>query len=192
MQTQEQNGESFHSMLESIMDRNSGKWLKFILAILKNEADAEDAIQEAVKRVLLRNRRLPSEEEARMYLSRAIGNAAFELYNCRKRERFRQLPIQESIVSMGDCSPDKHLEESERCHQKERMLGLIKDGLRKLPPKEREALRLTILESQNLSLRNIGLNNGIPYSTLRHRSKQALRRLRRHLERSLQIKPIDY
>jgi RNA polymerase sigma factor (sigma-70 family) len=185
MHTEERSGENLSSMLESIMNRNSEKWLKFILGILKNEADAEDAIQEAVRRVLSCNRRLPSEEEARMYLSRAIGNAALELYNCRKRERIRQLPIQESLVSLGDCSPYKYIEESERCSQKERMLGLLNDGLMKLPSKEREALRLTILESRGLSIRDIGMNNGIPYSTLRHRSRQALRRLRRFLERSL-------
>jgi RNA polymerase sigma factor (sigma-70 family) len=190
MNTEELSGQNLSSMLESIMHRNSEKWLKFILRILKNEADAEDVIQEAVRRVLSRNRGLPCEEEARMYLGRAIGNAAFELYNCRKRERIRQMPIQESLVSMGDCGPYKYLEEIETSAQKDRMLSLLNDGLMQLPSKEREALRLTILESHGLSIRDIGMSNGIPYSTLRHRSKQALRRLRRFLERSLKNKHI--
>jgi RNA polymerase sigma factor (sigma-70 family) len=190
MNTEEMNSQNLSSMLESLIHRNSEKWLKFILRILKNEADAEDVIQEAVMRVLSRNRGLPSEEEARMYLGRAIGNAAFELYNCRKRERIRQMPIQESLVSVGDCSPYKYLEETERSDQEDRMLGLLNDALMQLPSKEREALRLTILESRGLSIRDVGISNGIPYSTLRHRSKQALRRLRRFLERSLKNKPI--
>jgi RNA polymerase sigma factor (sigma-70 family) len=185
MHTEERSRDNLNSMLESLMNRNSEKWLKFILRILKNEADAEDVIQEAIRRVLAHNLHLPSEEDARMYLGRAIGNAALELYNCKKRERLRQLPIQESLISIGDCGPYKYLEENERSHRKEKMLAMLNDGLLQLPFKEREALRLTILDSRGLSIRDIGMSNGIPYSTLRHRSKIALRKMRRFLERSL-------
>ena len=185
MQTREQSGTELNSILESVIDRNGEKWLRFILRILKNEADAEDVIQEAVRRVLSRKRLLPSEDDARMYLSRAIGNAALELYNCRKRERIRQLPIQEShFLQSGDSSPYKHIEEREISSHRERMLNLLSDGLMRLPAKEQEALRLTILEPRGLSIRDAGMSNGIPYSTLRHRSKQALWRLRKYLEKS--------
>jgi RNA polymerase sigma factor (sigma-70 family) len=186
MQIQEQSGVDINSMLESVIDRNGEKWLRFILRILKNEADAEDVIQEAVRRVLSRKRLLPSEDDARMYLSRAIGNAAFELYNCRKRERIKQTPILEShFLPSRDSSPYKNMEERETSIHRERMLNLLSDGLMQLPVKEQEALRLTILESRGLSIRDAGMSNGIPYSTLRHRSKQALRRLRKYLEKSL-------
>lgn len=175
-------------MLESVIDRNGEKWLRFILGILKNEADAEDVIQEAVRRVLSRKRLLPSEDDARMYLSRAIGNAA-QLYNCRKRERIRQMPIQEShFLQSRDSGPYKYIEERETSNHRERMLNVLNDGLMQLPAKELEALRLTILESRGLSIRDAGMSNGIPYSTLRHRSKQALRRLRKYLEKSLKDK----
>jgi RNA polymerase sigma factor (sigma-70 family) len=191
MQTGEHPGADLNSMLESVIDRNGEKWLRFILRILKNEADAEDVIQEAVRRVLSRKRLLPSEDDTRMYLSRAIGNAALELYNCRKRERIRQMPIQEShFLRSRDSGPYKYMEEREISNQRERMLNLLNDGLMRLPAKEQEALRLTILESRGLSIRDAGMCNGIPYSTLRHRSKQALRRLRRYLEKSLKdLKP---
>jgi RNA polymerase sigma factor (sigma-70 family) len=186
MQTRENPGSDLNSMLESVIDRNSEKWQRFILRILKNEADAEDVIQEAVRRVLSRNRFLPSEDDARMYLSRAIGNAALELYNCRKRERTRQLPIHDYYwLQSMDAGPYKCMEERETCNLKQRMLNLLSDGLMRLPAKEQEALRLTILESQGLSIRDAGMNNGIPYSTLRHRSKQALRRLRSFIKKSL-------
>jgi RNA polymerase sigma factor (sigma-70 family) len=189
MQTEKQPGANFNSILESVIDKNGEKWLRFILRMLKNEADAEDVIQEAVRRVLARNLLLPSEDDARMYLSRAIGNAALELYNCRKRERIRQLPIQEShFLQSRDSGPYKYMEERETFNHRERMLNLLNDGLMRLPAKEQEALRLTILESRGLSIRDAGMSNGIPYSTLRHRSKQALRRLRKYLEKSLKDK----
>ena len=52
--------EDLRSVLGSIINRNNGKWLRFIVGILRNEADAQDVIQEAVRRVLARNVQLPS------------------------------------------------------------------------------------------------------------------------------------
>ncbi len=90
--------ETLRTALGSIIRNNAGKWLRFILAILKNEADAEDVIQEAVRRVLARDLSFGSENQVRMYLGRAIGNAALELYNCGKRERIRRASINEQIL----------------------------------------------------------------------------------------------
>jgi RNA polymerase sigma factor (sigma-70 family) len=186
MQTEKPDGIHLHTALETIIDRNSGRWFRFIVGILKNEADAEDVIQEAVRRVLKRNRSFPSEEQVKMYLGRAIGNTAFELYNSRKRNRMRHTPIQESILLYSSISsPDAGMEEKERSRRKERMLGLLEKGLRQLPSKQEEALRMTMLESQGQSIRDVGLRHRIPYSTLRHRNKQGLRRLRKFLEQNV-------
>ncbi len=181
--------EDWKKFLGPILDHHGPRWRRFIVGVLGNEADAEDVMQEAVRRVLARNLPLASEEHARMYLGRAIGNAAFEFYNNRKRERLRRIPIHESRLIPPDASsPQQRMEEKERSDEWERMLNLVKGGLERLPSKQQEALRLTILESRGLSMRDIGATHGIPYSTLRHRCKQGLRRLRRHLERSLAMK----
>ncbi len=175
-----------HRALESVIQNNSGKWLRFIAGILRNEADAEDVLQEAVRRVLTRNRSFPSEEQVRMYLGRAIGNTALEMYNSRKRERRRMTPIHESILPCDDTSdPGTCMEEKEENHKKNRMLKLLAEGLKQLPEKQEEAIRMTILESDGLSIRNVGMIHSIPYSTLRHRHKKGLERMRRFLERSL-------
>jgi RNA polymerase sigma factor (sigma-70 family) len=189
MHTGESESPDLSAFIGSVIDQNNERWLRFILGILKNEADAEDVIQEAVRRVLVRNCPLTSEEQVRMYLGRAIGNAAFELYNNRKRERLRHIPIHESILlNACACSPDACMEEKEKSDRRDHLLSLLNDGLKRLPAKQHEALRMTILESSGLSIRDIGLTNGIPYSTLRHRNKQGLRRLRRFLERSMEKK----
>ncbi len=154
-----------------------------IAAILRNDADAEDVVHDAVRRVLARDKPFSSEEQVRMYLGRAIGNAAFERYKGKKRERLRQIPVEEQFFMPAQgCSPYENLEEAERSLEKERMLSLVRQGLENLPSKQYEALRLTILESSGSSIRDAGMNNGIPYSTLRHRSKQGLRSLRRFLQ----------
>ncbi len=178
--------EDLRAFLGSVIDRNASKWLRFIVAIIKNEADAEDVLQEAVQRVLVRNRPLSSEEQARMYLARAIANTALEFYNSRKRENLRQIPLREHILLPANAfSPYACIEERERSAERNQLLGLLNEGLLRLPLKQYEALRLTILESRGLSIRDIGISNGIPYSTLRHRNRQGLRQLRKFLEQEM-------
>ena len=172
--------------LESVIENNGGKWYRFIVGILRNEADAEDVLQEAVRRVLSRNRSFPSEDQVRMYLGRAIGNTAFEMYNNRKRDRRRNTPIQESILLYENTSgPDARMEEKEENFRKQRMIQLLDKGLKQLPEKQEEAIRITILESDGLSIRDVGAIYKITYSTLRHRNRKGLERMRRFLERSL-------
>jgi RNA polymerase sigma factor (sigma-70 family) len=168
--------------LGSILDCHGSKWLRFIFTILKNEADAEDVLQEAVQRVLIRNRQLPTPEQLKMYLGRAVGNAALELYHRRKRERRLQIPITEHLLPQANArTPHACMEERERFVNRERMLQMLREGLEHLPQKQHEALRLTILESRGQSIRDAGINSGIPYSTLRHRSNQGIRMLRKFL-----------
>jgi RNA polymerase sigma factor (sigma-70 family) len=174
--------EDMRMALGSILDCHGSKWFRFTAAILKNEADAEDVLQEAIQRVLMRNKQLPTPEQLKMYLGRAIGNAALELYHHRKRERRRQIPVNEHLLPQTNAlTPHAYMEESERSANNELMLQLLQEGLTHLPPKQYEALRLTILESRGLSIRDVGINSGIPYSTLRHRSQQGLHMLRKFL-----------
>jgi RNA polymerase sigma factor (sigma-70 family) len=175
--------ESLRVLVGSVIQNHASRWLRFILTILKNEADAEDVIQEAVRRVLTRDISFHSEEEVRRYLGRAIANAALELYNRRKRERLRQSSINEqTLPSINTSSPFAYMMEVEKSGEKERLLALLDTGLKKLPIKQYEALRLTILESGGLSIRDVGVMNGIAYSTLRYRTKEGLRHLRNFLE----------
>lgn len=160
--------------------------MQITVAILKNREDAEDVLQEAVRRVLVRNRTLPSPDQVRMYLGRAIGNTALELYKNRKRERRTHMPICEHLFLPSNTSrPDAFLDEHEKSRERDQRLHLLHQGLKRLPEKQYEALRLTILDSQGSSIRDAGASNGIPYSTLRHRSKQGLRMLRRYVERGM-------
>ena len=174
--------QNVREILGSILDQNRGRWQRFIAAILKNDAEAEDVVHDAVRRVLVRDKPFRSEEQVRMYLGRTIGNVAFERYKSMKRERFRQIPVDEQVLMPANgISPYDALEQTERSAERERMLLLVSKRLERLPSKQYEALRLTILESSGSSIRDAGMNNGIPYSTLRHRSKQGLSSLRRYL-----------
>jgi RNA polymerase sigma factor (sigma-70 family) len=178
--------QNLRETLGSILHHHGGRWRRLIAAILRSREDAEDVVQEAVRRLLARDLSFISEEQARLYLGRSISNAALELYNSRKRERMKRVPIMEhTFLPAGVPGPYECLEEREQSAEKEQLLCRLQQGLAKIPMKQLEALRLTIMESHGLSIRDAGMNHGIPYSTLRHRSKQGIRSLRRHMGLSL-------
>jgi RNA polymerase sigma factor (sigma-70 family) len=177
------------SVVETLMLCHRGKWLRFVQRMVQNESDAEDVLQEAVLRMLLRDRQFCSAEQARMYLGRIICNTAIELYHSRRRHRRRYRPLEEQLVAGPECAPEQSMGETEAAHIRARMLDLLGQGLASLPVKQYEALRLTIMNPGTVSLRDAGVEHNIPYSTLRHRCVQGLRRLRRYLLREMRNGP---
>jgi len=177
--------------IAALMGRHREMWLKVVLRILGNQDDAEDVLQEAVRRVMMRNLPFPSMDELRMYLGRAISNIAIELYHARKRERLRHRPLFEHVLPpIKEGNPHSFLEYREESDLAAQLLKLVAEGLDRLPAKEYEAVRITLLEPGAVSIREAGTEKGIPYSTLRHRCMQGIRRLRKHINRALRTNPI--
>jgi RNA polymerase sigma factor (sigma-70 family) len=170
--------------LALVLQRHGAKWFRFVLRVLGNEADAEDVLQEAVRRVLLRNRALATEDQVKKYLGRAIANTAIELYYSRKKDRTRYVAFQDNF-GIYSTTPQTVLEEGEICAEREFMMQALNAALNRLPPKQYEAVRMTILEPGITSIRDAGALNGIAYSTLRHRSVQGLLRLRKFVRQAL-------
>jgi len=173
-------------VIGGLLHRHGKKWRGYVFKIVRNHEDAEDVVQEALRRVLSRNRTFRSSSDVRMYLARAIGNTAIEYYHARKRERLRELPLCECTDLQSEVTnPQDRLEEMESFEQQNLVLEFLGEGLNRLPPKQYEALRLTVMDTAPTSIREAGVGNGIPYSTLRHRSVQGLRRLRSYVRRML-------
>ncbi len=174
------------SIVETLTLRHRDKWLRFVLRVVQNHADAEDVLQDAALRMLMRRREFDSAEQARMYMGRIISNVAIELYHARQRSRRQRRPLHEQFFAASDCTgPERSMTEREEWNLNARMLGLLTEGLARLPVKQYEAIRLTVMDSNTVSMRDAGIVNHIPYSTLRHRSVQGLRRLRQFLRRAL-------
>ena len=172
-------------VIESLIFRHGDKWLRFVQRIVQNREDAEDVLQEAVVRMLARDRDFQSADQARMYLSRIICNTAIELYHLRRRNSRQMLPLQEQIFAVripeerpGIWGDPGDLDDAH-------VLDLLKEGLTRLPAKQYEALRMTIMDPAIPSIRDAGTEHDIPYSTLRHRRAQGLRHLKRFLVRAL-------
>jgi len=177
--------------LETLFYRHRKKWLRYLGRFLSSPSDAEDVLHEAVRRVMMRNRSFGSEDQLRMYLGRTIANAAIELYHCRKKERFSHASIDsDSCPATVQANPQEMMELTEESERKERALHWLRKGLSRLPPKQYQALCLTYLDPGHSSIREAGTASGIPYSTLRHRSMQGLRRLRRFLRSAMRHPPM--
>jgi DNA-directed RNA polymerase specialized sigma24 family protein len=115
-----------------------------------------------------------------------MSNTAIELYHARKRERLRVRPLFEHVLpSFRESNPHSSLEHREKLDQAEQLLKLLEEGLDRLPPKQYEAVRITLLDPGSVSIREAGTEKGIPYSTLRHRCVQGIRNLRKYINRAL-------
>lgn len=190
MQADDKNPEEPAQLLASVMERFRNRWFKFVLRIVQNAADAEDALQEGFCRVLACNRFFQSEEEIRLYLARTISNTAIEIYHLRRREQQTHFPVYEyQLPDRCRMTPLGMLDRNEAQRKRVRVLGLLNQALHKLPLKQYEALRMTVMDT-SFSIRDVGEATGIPYSTLRHRRVQGLRRLRRYLCRALRSDPM--
>jgi RNA polymerase sigma factor (sigma-70 family) len=189
--------EDLKTTLAAILHRNSQKWIQMSTAILKNREDAEDALSEAVRRMLKRGRAFSSQEHMRMYMGRVVSNTTFELYKRRKRERrqydnvLKGAIIRSRSESAESFRPDLIMEEEEHYSEHEGRLMILRRGLEKLSPHQYEAIRLTMLCSSGTTLRDAESASGIPRATLRYRCMKGMRALRKYMIRELNRERTD-
>jgi RNA polymerase sigma factor (sigma-70 family) len=177
-------------IIERLVLVHGEKWLRFIQKMVQNREDAEDVLQESVLKMLVRDRCFQSQDQARMYLSRVICNTAIETYHLRRRHRVQYFPLQEQSLSCSNSLDATSIFPEHDEVYRARVLSILHAGLAQLPVKQYEALRLTIMDPAIESIRDAGSENDIPYSTLRHRKLQGLRRLRRFLHKALRSIPL--
>lgn len=177
---------NLYSVVESLMMIHRERWLRFVQRVVQNRQDAEDVLQEAALRMLARARKFQSADQARMYLGRIVSNTAIELYHSRRRNRRKFRPLHEQLhAASTHGEPERLFFEREEVNSIVCMARLLHEGLARLPVKQFEAVRLTVMDPDVVSIRDAGVENNIPYSTLRHRSLKGIRRLRHFLCRAL-------
>jgi RNA polymerase sigma-70 factor (ECF subfamily) len=125
--------------------------------MLKNDADAADAAQQALEKVLTR---CSDYDRTRPGMPWALAIAAWECRTfARKRTRRRELP--------EDRAPELAIGSEEELAQRELMQAAVA-ALGELSPKDREALVATYWEEAT----------NVTGTTLRKRRERALKRLR--------------
>jgi RNA polymerase sigma-70 factor (ECF subfamily) len=131
--------------------------LRLCRSLLKNDADAADAAQQALEKVLTRSSDYDRQRPAMPW---ALAIAAWECRTfARKRARRRELP-EERMPELGTGSEDQ-------LAQRELMQAAV-EALGELSPQDREALVATFWEEAS----------DVTGATLRKRRERALKRLR--------------
>ena len=132
--------------------------LRLCTSMLKNEADAADAAQQAMEKVLTR---CSQYDRTRPALSWALAIAAWECRTLlRKKSRRRELPEEQAPEASGGGSEEALAERQ--------LMGAAVDALGELSAEDRDALVATFWEEAP----------SVSGATLRKRRERALKRLR--------------
>ena len=174
-------------LVAAAVEQNREIWVRLAMRITGNRHDAEDAVQEAVSRVLAGAGNLPDVESAGRYLTRSVNHCAIDRVRARSRLTSFAEPGEPGPRLGGvDADQEERLvldeERSAQAEQVKRMLQRLKD----LPEAQREAVELLVLREPPLKLREASEITGAPISTLHSRLQSALGSLRKMLSENVQ------
>ena len=142
---------------------------RFALWYLKNEADAEDAVQDACVSAFENIRSLRREEKFRVWLFKILSNACKD----RLRSKNRQLLFaSEDIDRITDLADGKNEEMQHKCE--------IEELIAALPEQERSIILLSVVAG--FSSAEIGDILKLKASTVRSKQMRSLQSLRKQLE----------
>jgi RNA polymerase sigma-70 factor (ECF subfamily) len=112
-------------------------------SVLRNAADAEDAVQEAFVRVLRHRETLSEVRDQRVWLIRIVWNVVLD-----RKRRMKTRPETDDVAELSRVLPAGGLSAEERvaaAQHHAHVLGCVEQ----LPAKEREVLMLSAFEELN-------------------------------------------
>jgi RNA polymerase sigma-70 factor (ECF subfamily) len=149
----------------------SGVMYRVAFSILRNAAEAEDAVQDAFLRVVQHRERLNGVKDARTWLIRIVWNLALD-----RKRRVSPEQMDEAVVA---AMVAKELPADERMAEARRLVEVY-GAIDRLPKREREALLLSVIEE--LSTAEIAAVVGRSESSVRALLFRARERLRERLD----------
>jgi RNA polymerase sigma-70 factor, ECF subfamily len=161
--------------ITALVAQYSATLYRVAYSVMRNAAEAEDAVQEAFLRVLRHRDKLDEIQNLRVWLIRITWNVVLD-----KKRRGKTRPENEDIADFARVLPsaDRGADDSLISSQEHaRILTLID----RLPRKEREALLLSAVEE--LSTMQIAAILGTTESSIRSRIFRARRELSTLLEK---------
>jgi len=154
--------------LAALYDAHGAPLYRYLLALLSNVEDAEDALQEVFLGVL-RRAAGDSVADVRAYLFRAARNQALMALRKRRKQDKERAAAAISWIEPESCGPDQRGTAID-----------IDRAVRELAVEQREVILLKV--SEGLTFREIAEVIGVPHATAASRYRLALARLRRLLE----------
>jgi RNA polymerase sigma-70 factor (ECF subfamily) len=162
--------------IAALVDEYAGTLYRVAYSVLRNSADAEDAVQETYLRVLRHRDTLNEIRDPRVWLVRIVWNVVLD-----RKRRSKTRPETDDIADLARLLPASGLSAEERvssAQHHERVLRAVE----KLPAKEQQVLILSAFEE--LSSVEIAHVLGTTESTIRSRLFRARKLLAGLLEPS--------
>lgn len=159
-------------LFEMLLDRYQDAFVRKAFSIIKDEAEAEDIVQEAFTKIYLNAKRFKKVEGAtfKSWGYRILINTALTHYKKKKRDRNATVSLDPEFY---ESLPDTINEVEKR-----EMSDLVARGLSKLPEHMSKALALHFLENYSqaeIAKREKGSVGAI--KTRIHRAKEAFRKV---------------
>jgi RNA polymerase sigma-70 factor (ECF subfamily) len=172
------------SAFETIMRQHNRRLFRTARSILRNEAEAEDALQEAYLRAYRSLAMFRAESSLGTWLTRIVVNEA--LARLRRRKREPDAPAQDNVV---DLEAHLHMTRNETptpemAAERAQTRHLLERQIDQLPPAFRTVFVLRAIEE--LSVEETARCLGIPEATVRTRFFRARHLLRKSLSSEVQ------
>jgi RNA polymerase sigma-70 factor (ECF subfamily) len=147
--------------LAGLVSQYSGTLYRVAYSVMRNAADAEDAVQEAFLRVLRHRDTLHEVRDQRVWLIRIVWNVVLD-----RKRRAKTRPETDDVAEMARVLPAEGLSAEERAAAAQHHAHVLA-CVEQLPPKEREVLMLSAFEE--LTSVEIASVLGITESSVRSR-----------------------
>lgn len=147
--------------LASLVDQFAATLYRVAFSVLRNAADAEDAVQEAFLRVLRHREQLHDVRDHRVWLIRIVWNIVLD-----RKRRAKTRPETDDVSELARVLPAGGLSADERAAAAQHHTHVL-HCVEQLPAKEREVLALSAFEE--LSSVEIASVLGITESSVRSR-----------------------
>jgi RNA polymerase sigma-70 factor, ECF subfamily len=147
--------------LAALVDQYAGALYRVAFSVLRNPADAEDAVQETYLRVLRHRATLGEVRDHRVWLIRIVWNIVLD-----RKRRAKTRPETDDVAELARVLPSNGLSAEERAAAAQHHAHVLA-CVEQLPAKEREVLQLSAFEE--LSSVEIAAVLGITESSVRSR-----------------------
>ena len=129
--------------IEELVRAYSGTMYRVANSVLRNAAEAEDAVQEAFVRVLRKREQLAEIRDARVWLVRIVWNIVLD-----RKRRSKTRPENEDVAEFARILVAEEMSAEERVAAAEHH-ARVAQAMDELPAKEREVMVLCAMEELN-------------------------------------------
>lgn len=136
----EERAQRLDCVVAALVDEYAAVLYRVAYSVLRNQADAEDAVQEAFLRVLRHKDSLDEVRDKRVWLIRIVWNVVLD-----RKRRMKTRPETDDVTEFERILPSKGLSAEEAAAAAERHAQVVA-CVDRLPAKEREVLQLAAFE----------------------------------------------